>query len=299
MVSAPADPVIIEVAPNGATPPRRNPNVPRTPAEIATDGLLCLAAGAAIVHNHNDEPVIGNAATHDPAPYLEAWRPILTERPDALLYPTMPGGGPHTTIERRYAHIPALAEAGVLRIGLVDPVPVNVGGRDRERLPSAIDSTYLNTLRDARYTIDACREHALGPSIAIFEPSFLRVALAYHAAGALPPGSLVKLYFGGERSLFGLPPTAASLDAYLEMLAGSGLPWSVAVLGGDVVDSGLATLALERGGHVRVGLEGYAGPRQPTNVELLEALLPVITAAGKRPATPDEAATILGLPERA
>ena len=249
-----ANTVIVEVALNGATPKRRNANVPRSPAEIATDGLRCLAGGAAIVHNHNDEPVIGNAAEHDPAPYLEAWRTVLAERPDALLYPTMPGGGPHTTIERRYAHVPALAEAGVLRIGLVDPGSVNIGGRDREGLPAAIDATYLNTFRDARYAFDTCRQHSLGPSIAIFEPGFLRVVLAYHAAGALPPGSLVKLYFGGDRSLFGLPPSAQGLEAYLDMLAGSGLPWSVAVLGGDVVACGLAARAIERGGHVRVAL---------------------------------------------
>ena len=47
------------------------------------------------------------------------------------------------------------------------------------------------------------------------------------------------------------------------MLDGCDLPWAVAVIGGDVVGSGLARLALERGGHVRVGLEDYAGPRTP------------------------------------
>ena len=124
------DAVIIEAAINGATPKSRNAMVPRTPGEVAEDGLSCLEAGAAIVHNHNDEPVVGDAPEHDPAPYIEAWTAILAERPDALLYPTMPSGGPHTTFERRYAHIPALADAGVLRIGLVDP---GLGERRRPR----------------------------------------------------------------------------------------------------------------------------------------------------------------------
>ena len=75
---------------------------------------------------------------------------------------------------------------------------------------------------------DTCAEHNLGPSISIFEPGFLRVALAEHEAGTLPPGSLVKFYFGGERTLSGLPPTPAGLEAYLDMLSGTGLPWSVA-----------------------------------------------------------------------
>ena len=155
-----ADLVIVEVALNGGTPKSRNANVPRTPAEIATDGLECLEAGAAIVHNHNDEPVLGDVPEHDPAPYLEAWRAILTERPDALLYPTMPSGGPHTKAERRYAHVPALAEAGVLRVGLVGPGSVNIGGRDSQGLPAAVDATYLNTFRDARYMFDVCAKYA-------------------------------------------------------------------------------------------------------------------------------------------
>ena len=82
------------------------------------------------------------------------------------------------------------------------------------------------------------------------------------------------------------------------MLSGTGLPWSVAVRSDDVVACGMAEMAITRGGHVRIGLEDYAGPGEPSNLELLRALLEVIERAGKRPATPDEAAAILGLPDR-
>ena len=80
------------------------------------------------------------------------------------------------------------------------------------------------------------------------------------------------------------------------MLDGTGLPWSVAILGGDVVGSGFARLALEKGGHVRVGLEDYAGPRQPTNVELLEELTALCDEVGRPVATAGEARALLGLP---
>ena len=62
-----------------------------------------------------------------------------------------------------------------------------------------------------------------------------------------------------------LRPTATALEAYLELLEPSGLPWSVAVLGGDMVGCGLAELAIRRGGHVRVGLEDYTGPGEPVS----------------------------------
>lgn len=292
-----AAPLIIEAAINGATPKSRNPNAPRTPDEIARDGLACLAAGAAIVHNHNDEPVVGGPdGVHRPEPYIEAWRAILAERPDALLYPTMAGGGPHTTIEERYAHIPALAEAGVMRIGLVDPGSVNVGGSDSEGLPAAVDATYINTFRDARYMFETCGRLRLGPSISCFEPGFVKVAVRYAKAGRMPAGALVKFYFGGEGAGFGHSPTEKALEAYLEMIEGTGLPWLVAVLGGDCVASGMARLAIERGGHVRVGLEDYNGPRTPANADLVAEVVALAKACGRPVATPDEAAAVLGLP---
>jgi hypothetical protein len=64
-------------------------------------------------------------------------------------------------------------------------------------------------------------ELGAAPSISIFEPGFLRATLTWQRCGRLPPGAMVKLYFGGELE-FGLPRTAAGLDAYLELLEPSG-----------------------------------------------------------------------------
>ncbi len=289
-------PVIIEAAINGATPKSRNPHSPRSVEEIVADALACFEAGAAIVHNHNDEGLITPDGVHAAQPYIDAWRAILARRPDALLYPTMGGGGAHTTIQARYGHIPALAKAGVMRVGLIDPGSVNVGPLDRDGVPMAIDTPYINTLKDVRHMVDMCQEHQLGPSVSCFEPGFVRVAVAYARAGRLPKGALLKFYFGGPAQNFGLAPTERALEAYLELIDGTGLPWSVAVLGGDCVKSGMAQLAIERGGHVRVGLEDYAGPGTPTNVELVAGLVALCNDLGRPVATPDEAAAILGLP---
>ena len=143
---------------------------------------------------------------------------------------------------------------------------------------------------------DTCTALQLGPSISCFEPGFVRVASRYAAAGRMPKGALIKFYFGGRFSNFGLAPTEKALEAYLELIDGSGLPWLVAVLGGDCVESGIAKLAIERGGHVRVGLEDYAGPREPGNVELVREVVALAKECGRPIATPDEAAAILGLP---
>jgi hypothetical protein len=46
------------------------------------------------------------------------------------------------------------------------------------------------------------------------QPGFLRTTLAWQRNGRLPPGAMVKLYFGGELE-FGLRPTLTALEAYL------------------------------------------------------------------------------------
>lgn len=295
--------VIIEAAVNGATTRDRQPHVPRTPQEVANDALMCLAAGASVLHNHPGDGVWGGPNGYEF--YVESWRPLLQAQPDAIIYPT---AGRGETIEEQYAHIPMLVEHAGLRVSYVDTGSVNLGGADAEGLPADNRFVYANSFHNIRYKMRVCLEHRLGPSIAIFEPGFLRVALAYYWAGKLPPGAIIKLYFGGNRGQqprnaawgvgFGLPPTRPSLEAYLAMLEGCELPWSVAVLGGDVLESEVARLALERGGHLRVGLEDYAGPRTPTNAEIVRAAAALCAEVGRPIASSAQAAAILGLPQR-
>jgi uncharacterized protein (DUF849 family) len=158
----------------------------------------------------------------------------------------------------------------------------------------AIDFVYQNTFADVRYMADSCCARSVGAHVSIFEPGFLRVALAYHRAGRFPRALKIQLYFGGPALLFGLPPTEKSLDAYLAMLAGTDLPWMVGVLGGDVRES-LAELAIRRGGHVRVGLEDYFGTREPRNQDLVAEIVELAARCGRPVATVAQTAAALGL----
>jgi 3-keto-5-aminohexanoate cleavage enzyme len=293
---ADADPVILEVALNGATPRERNPRVPRTPEEITREALAALDGGAAIVHNHTDDAMFTASGVHATAPYVKAWAPVLAARPDALLYPTMGAGARDIPIEVRWGHVEELARLGLGGMTLVDPGSVNVGLTSDGVVPeAAAPEPYQNSYADTEHMFARSAALRAAPSISIFEPGFLRTALTLHRHGRVPPGAIVKLYFGGSLE-FGLPPTERALDAYLEMLEPSGLPWSVAVLGGDVVGCGLARLALERGGHVRVGLEDHAGDRLPSNAELLAESVALLASLGRRPATCAEAREMLGVP---
>ena len=272
-------PVVVEAAINGA-----NPDAPRTPDEIARCALACFDAGAAVVHNHID--LFGTAA-EAAARYREGWNPVLAARPDALLYPTINGIGP---VEERYSHITPLAERGGLRIGVIDPGSVNLGA----------SFAYVNAGSDIEHQWKLCDTHGLVPGMSIFEPGFLRAALAYWRAGKLPAGTMLRFYFGGREAeadggfTFGLAPTERALDAYLELLGDCPLPWSVTVVGGDLFATDLPELALSRGGHLRVGLEDHRGSRA-TNEELVARAVDAVRASGRPLADCTTAAQFLGL----
>ena len=70
---------------------------------------------------------------------------------------------------------------------------------------------------------------------------------------------------------FGLAPTENALAAYLDLLDGTDMPWSVSAWGGDLFETPVARQALERGGHLHVGLEEHFHPtKKPTNEEIIQ-----------------------------
>ena len=289
-------PVIIEAAINGATPKRRNPNVPRSDDEIVADALACFDAGAAIVHHHLSVAGLDGDAAADA--YLRIWHPVLAERPDALLYPTFNFGADSG---HDHSHLEPLAASGLARMGLCDPGSVNLG-RWRDGVPGG-SFVYANDLDTVADQLTTCARLGLGPAVAIYEPGFLRIVMAWYRAGRLPAGTMVKFYLCDDRGAFGgapfgLPPTRTALDAYLEILGDSGIPWAVSVVGGDVARADVASYALERGGHLHLGLEFFDGERTPTNVELVHEAVALCAALGRTVASCAETATLLGLPPR-
>ena len=292
-------PVISNWRSTAPHPAYRNRHVPRTPEEITEAALAGIESGASIVHNHNDEPMFTPTGCTPSSRTSQPGSRCWTRHPDVLLYPTMGAGARGIPVQRRWAHVEELARRGLGGMTLVDPGSVNVGLTSGGEVPEpAAAGPYLNSYLDLEYMFARSADLGAAPSISIFEPGFLRTTLTWHRLGKLAPGAIVKLYFGGELE-FGLPPTPKALDAYLEMLEPSGLPWSVAVLGGDVVACGLAEHAIRRGGHVRVGLEDYAGPDGPSNADLLRGVMALIDRLDRRPAEIAETRAILGVPTSA
>ena len=295
------EPIFIDAAINGVVQKEHNPNVPRSVDEIRHEIGVCFDAGASVVHPHEPDGAHGPT---DAGAYAMCWQPVLDARPWALLYPTV---GSRGTALERFGHISALAEQGVLRIGPIDAGSTNLGVLLSDGTPAPSESVYANSYAYIAHMVDVCVEHQLAPTFAIFEPTFLHTVVAYWRAGKLPPGAWLKFYMAGHGGYpgtgrggmrpapFGLPPTRAALDAYLEILDECAVPWGVSAFGADLIECGIAEEAIIRGGHVHVGLEAYGGRRTPTNVELISAVVELAARHGRTPVRGNDAASWLGL----
>ncbi len=289
-------PCIIEVAVNGVTKKARNPLAPESPEEIAEQAIAAIDAGAAIVHMHTSEsglPVVAAAEL-----YARSLRIMRAERPDAVLYPTMGSGA---TIEDRYDHHRLLAVEDLIDMGVIDPGSVNLAGSSPDGPPTGT-YVYVNSPADIGYMMNLCHDTGIGPSFAIYEPGFLRMVLVYESTGRLAPRSLTKFYFsgggyfGGGMPTFSAPPIVEALDLYCAMLGDVDLPWGSTVLGGSILDTPIAQLTVERGGHLRVGLEDFGSG--PSNVEQVQRAVALCEKLGRPVATNTQTRAILGMPAR-
>jgi 3-keto-5-aminohexanoate cleavage enzyme len=173
-----------------------------------------------------------------------------------------------------------------------DPVTLNWGSFDPTGAHA--DTIYRNTMSETAYVFGLCRALGAGCTLSIFEPGGLALAMAHHRNGTLPEGTIVKLEFSAGELVFGLPPTPKALAAYLEMMEGSGLPWMVTLRGGDL-NGEFGRHVIAEGGHVRVGLEDFGGPRQPTNAQLVAEIAAIAEGLGRPVADRATARAIIGL----
>jgi uncharacterized protein (DUF849 family) len=254
---------------------------------VIEEAIACITAGSAVVHHHHDQRLEPDAAI---ARLIDTCRAILDARPGALLYPGILSG---RTGAEHMAHLAPMAEAGVLGMAPLDPGAAVPYDLDDDGLPSGHGWVW-NSFSTSKKVALSMLDHSVPLALGVYEPVQLRWALAMEAAGKLVPGTMVKLYFGGSRSLFkigkpainfGLPPTPRALDMYLSMMEGSSLPWMVGVMGDDVLDLPLARYALERGGHIRVGIEDLGETSSTTNVATVERAVALAAEVGRPVAT--------------
>jgi 3-keto-5-aminohexanoate cleavage enzyme len=279
----------LEVSVNGPWSRDQQPLIPITVSEIVAEGVTCARAGAAIVHVHAYDERTGRQK--DDADLYAAIIEGIREREDVIVYPTIPFAGSidsKTVLSpsARFQHAETLAKRGLLEWGVVDPGSTQI--TTLADIPAGKEGfIYANPESHVRWGLALASQYKFHPGYAIYEPGFLRLGAALARAYAGLPQPIYRFMFSDGLS-FGFPTERFALDAYLNLLEreAPNAPWMIAGLDVDVTP--LVEYAVERGGHVRVGLEDAPFKTAKSNLQWIEDAVRGIRSAGGELATANE-----------
>ena len=282
-------PVWLEVSLNGPWSRSKQPKIPVLADEIVDDAMRCVDAGASILHFHAYDPVTGRQRDD-----YDIYAPIIERirsKADVICYPTLPFAGSvdapsPLTAAQRFSAVEKLLHAGLIEWAVVDPGSTHI--THYEDIPAGKEGfIYANPESHIRHGLALAQKHNITPSYAIYEPGFMRLGAALHAAYPGAPVPMYRLMFS-DHIAFGFPPTDWALEVYLKLLAqeAPNAPWMVAGLGVEIEP--LIDLAVQRGGHVRVGLEDAPMGCTLGNLKLATRAAQRIMAGGGRLASAPE-----------
>ncbi|NIJ37416.1 uncharacterized protein (DUF849 family) [Sphingopyxis panaciterrae] len=274
-MSGRAHKIWLEVALNGGWGRDIQPRIPVSIDELIGEGIACARAGAAIVHFHAYDTE--GRPSDDAGIYAAVIKGIRADV-DAIVYPTIAFEGAD-----RFSFVETLAHKGLLEWAALDTGSVNLS-RFADIAIGKPGTVYNNEEAGMRRGLELARDHGFHPSYAIYEPGFVRLGAALHAAFPEVPQPIYRLMFSNGMA-FGFPPERYALDAYRSLLAAEAPDAPMMIAGLDVDLSGLTPIAVAAGCHLRVGLEDAPLGCGRGNLEIVEEAVALI---GKAPATAAE-----------
>jgi len=276
-------PLIINLAPTGMVPRvADNASLPVTPDEIAREAARCRALGASIIHLHARDS--DGTATWRPEIYRDVITRVRQEAPDLVICVST-SGRTFTAFEQRAAVLDLDADAKP------EMASLTLGSMNFPTQASVNEPSMIERL--------AARMHERGivPELEVFDLGMLDFARYLIDREVLRPPFYVNLLLGSRGTLAATPLNMALMAQAVP----HGATWAGAGIGR--FQFFVNAMAVTMGGHVRVGLEDNlhmdVGKTQPaTNVALVERIATLARAAGRAPATPDEARAVIGLQPR-
>lgn len=283
-------PAIVTAALTGVlTDPERFP-VPVTPEQMAAEARRAMDAGASVVHLHfrDQRPGLGRMPTWDPNVAGAIVDAIRAECPGLLINcstgvmgPDI--SGPVAVLERTKPEVAAL-NAGTLNY-------LRVRRDGRWAWPPMV---FDNPVDKVQRFAEAMAAHGIVPECECFDTGIIRSVDMFRQVGILKDPLHVSFVMGVAS---GMPARASWLPLLLEELP-DGAHWQAIVIGRTEVWDVHREVA-RLGGDMRTGLEDTFylpdGSKATSNGTLIEALVDCLTAAGRRPATPDEARVAYGI----
>ena len=303
-------PLMIESHLNGFRDQTYNPNIPVANNTISAQAIQCWEAGAHSVHIHPASAYLYTSGQNAANAYVNAINAALQQYPNMSWYSSTTtatvNANTGAVTANGIEHVVILAQAGRVKFCPLDPGSANLA-MDVNAQGVVTGTTYTVPFAAIPVQIDLCIANNLEIIWGVYEPGYLRTALYYMSKGRTTPRSCFDFYLQGDygtlckqpANMCGLPPTIESLDIYLKMVADAGyahLPWFLSIWGeGDLDTRPLIRYAIERGGHIKTGLELHFSPnRKPTNVELLKEVQDIAREVGRPLATQGEWAVAYG-----
>jgi 3-keto-5-aminohexanoate cleavage enzyme len=284
------DPVVITCSISGTIANREQcPAIPYTPAEYAAEARRIVDEGGVMIHIH------ARKADGTPSYEIEDFQAITdairAEVGDAVIvnYSTGTIGVP---VQKRIDYLRACRpEVAALNMG-----SMNYAKYSRSRKEFVFAMVFQNPFDEIVELLEAMNELQIKPEHECFDIGHVGSLAPLIDMGVLKQPLHVDCVMG---VLGGIPPTARNLAAMVENIP-AGSHWGVIGISRD--QWMLVAAALTLGGSIRVGLEDNlylpSGEMARSNGDLIAKARQLTEDLGRRPATVEQARTMLGVPQR-
>ena len=279
-MTASLHPIIVNFCPTGMIPTKAmTPHVPVSPAEIVTDVLDCVQAGANLVHLHARDAT--GTPHYDREIYARQIAGIREAQPDLTICVSLSG--------RNFGALEQRADPLALRGDLrPDMGSLTLASLNFPQQPS------INAPEMVRRLAERMHERGIKPELEVFDVGMVNYANYLIEKGVLTPPHYFNILLG---NLASAQATPAQLAAILSALPPDSI-WSLAGIGRQQLTAN--TLGLLWGDGVRVGLADniwFDGERRQlaTNRALVERIVSLAHSLERRVATAQEVRSRLGI----
>jgi uncharacterized protein (DUF849 family) len=282
------DPAVITCAISGAIANREQcPAIPYTPAEYAAEARRIVDEGGVHIHIHARTP--DGSPSYEVEDFMAIRDAIRAEVGDAAII-NFSTGTVGVPVEKRIAYL----EAGRPEVAALNMGSLNYAKYSRSRRDFVFKFVFTNPFDEIIELLEAMRRLAIKPEHECFDVGHVGSLAPLVDMGLLEAPLHADFVMG---VVGGVPATARNLDAMAENMPEGHHHWGVIGIGRG--QWRMVAAALTQGGSIRVGLEDNFylpdGEMARSNGDLIARARRLVEDCGRRPATVDEARTLLGI----
>ena len=288
------DPVVITCSISGSIANRDQcPAIPYTPEEYGAEARRIVDEGGVHIHIHARSP--DGKPSYEIEDFTAIKDAIRQEVGDQVIV-NFSTGTVGVPVEKRIAYL----EAGRPEVAALNMGSMNYAKYSRKRRDFVFKFVFTNPFDEIIQLLEAMRRLDIKPEHECFDLGHVGSLAPLVDMGLLEPPLHADFVMG---VVGGVPATARNLGAMADNLADVGVAhhWGVIGIGRD--QWMLVAAALTLGGSIRVGLEDNFylpnGEMARSNGELIAQARRMTEEVGRRPATVEEARTLLGIKQKA